>query len=120
MSDGVGATTASKPGQITRAPRTSTSSTRKISPTSPPHRVEAVLVVVELLAGLGRELEIRPFDDGVDRAGLLAQAAVDALHHVDVVARGAAGAVIAARAGLDGDRLGRTDRLAQLAGDAAL
>src|SRR5208282_1721226 len=36
------------------------------------------------------------------------------------VAYGAAGAVIAARAGLDGDRLRRTNRLAQLAGDAAL
>src|SRR5262249_13554869 len=44
----------------------------------------------------------------------------DALHHVDVVARGPTGAVVAARAGFDGDRLRRTDRLAQLAGDAAL
>src|ERR1041385_9497184 len=83
-------------------------------------REQALLVVVELLARLGGELEVRPLDDGVDRAGLLAHAAVDALHHVDVVAGGAAGAVVAARAGLDGDRLGRTDRLAQLAGDAAL
>src|SRR5215467_12832590 len=83
-------------------------------------REQALLVVVELLARLGRELEVRPLDDGVDRAGLLAQAAVDALHHVDVVAGGAARAVVAARARLDGDRLGRTDRLAQLAGDAAL
>src|SRR5882672_10545728 len=83
-------------------------------------REQALLVVVELLAGLGRELEIRAFDDGVDRAGLLAHAAIDALHHVDVVARGAARAVVAARAGLDGDRLRRADRLAQLAGNAAL
>src|SRR5262249_34828424 len=81
---------------------------------------QALLVVVELLARLGRELEVRALDDGVDRAGLLAHAAVDALHHVDVVARGAPRAVVAARAGLDGNRLGRTDRLAQLAGDAAL
>src|SRR5258707_9802130 len=83
-------------------------------------REQAFLVVVELLARLGRELEIRARDDGVDRAGLLAHAAIDALHHVDVVARGAARAVVAAGAGLDGDRLRRTDRLAQLAGDAAL
>src|SRR6185369_3014634 len=55
-----------------------------------------------------------------DRARLLAQTAIDALHHVDVVARGAAGAVVAARARLDGDRLRRADGLAQLAGDAAL
>src|SRR4051812_46167499 len=59
------------------------------------------------------------FDDGIDRAGLLAEAAIDAFRHVDVVARGAARAVLA-RFGLDGDRLGRANRLAQLASDAAL
>src|SRR6202020_568427 len=46
--------------------------------------------------------------------------AIDAFHHVDVVTHGAAGAVISARAGLDGDGLRRADRLAHLAGDAAL
>src|SRR4029077_5882754 len=56
---------------------------------------------------------------GIDRTGFLAQSAIDALHHVDVVTHGAPGAVVAARAGLDGDRLRRADRLAQLAGDAA-
>src|ERR1700712_373046 len=78
------------------------------------------LVIIEFLARLGREFEIRPLDDGIDRTRFLAQSAIDALHHVDVVAHGAAGAVVAARAGLDGDGLRRTDRLAQLAGDAAL
>src|SRR5258708_37413273 len=82
-------------------------------------REQALLVVVELLARLGGEFEIGALDDGVDRAGLLAQAAIDALHHVDVVARRAARSVVAARAGLDRDRLGRADRLAELAGDAA-
>src|SRR5712692_8420970 len=81
---------------------------------------QALLVVVELLARLGGELEIRAFDDGIDRAGPLAQAAIDAFHHVDVVAGGPPRAVVAARAGLDGDGLARADRLAQLAGDAAL
>src|SRR5712691_3844292 len=81
---------------------------------------QPLLVVVELLARLGGELEVGALDDGVNRAGLLAQPAVDALHHVDVVAGGAAGAVVAARARLDGDRLRRADRLAQLAGDATL
>src|SRR5579872_2728109 len=52
-------------------------------------REQLVLVVEELLAGLGREFEIRSFHDGVDRAGLLAEAAVDALGHVDVVPRSA-------------------------------
>src|SRR5258705_10107063 len=78
------------------------------------------LVIIELLAGLGREFEVRPLDDGIYRTGLLAQSAIDAFHHVDVVAHGAAGAVVAARAGLDRDRLRRADRLAQFAGDAAL
>src|ERR1700722_3688520 len=70
------------------------------------------LVIIEFLAGLGREFEIRALDNGIDRAGLLAQAAIDALHHVDVIAHGAAGTVVAPRAGLDGDGLRRADRLA--------
>ena len=65
----------------------------------------------KLLAGLGGELEVRPLDDGIHRTGLLAEAAVDALRHVDVVARGAPAAVLA-RLGLDGDGERRTDRLA--------
>src|SRR4030095_7590136 len=81
---------------------------------------EFLLVIIKFLARLGGEFEIRSLDDGIDRTGLLAQAAIDAFHHVDVVADGAAGAVVAARPGLDGDRLRRTDRLAQLAGNAAL
>src|SRR5271165_3291753 len=81
---------------------------------------EPILVVEQLLACLGRKFEVRPLDDGVYRACLLAHAAVDAFRHVDVVARRAARAVIAARAGLDRDRLRRADRLAELAGDAAL
>src|SRR5262249_34953702 len=81
---------------------------------------QLLLVEVEFLPRLGRELEVRSFDDGVDRAGLLAKSAIDAFDHVDVVARGAARAVVAARPRLYGDGLRRTDRLAQLAGDAAL
>src|SRR5512147_33024 len=77
------------------------------------------LIVEQFLARLGGELEVRPLDDRIDRAGLLAIAAVDALHHVDVVA-GRPPAAIFARLRLDGDRQRRTDRLAQLTGDAAL
>ena len=54
------------------------------------------LVIIEFLAGLGREFEIRPLDDDIDRTSLLAQTAIDAFHHVDVVAHGAAGAIVAA------------------------
>src|SRR5215471_17808599 len=76
------------------------------------------LGVHQLLARLGREFEVGALDDGIDRAGLLAEAAVDALGHVDVVARGAPAAVVA-RLSLDGNGLRRADRLAELAGDAA-
>src|SRR5690606_41595089 len=51
---------------------------------------QARLVIEQLFAGLGGELAVRPLDDGVHRAGLLAQAAVDAFDHVDVIARRAA------------------------------
>src|SRR5690606_21821586 len=50
----------------------------------------------------------------------LAEAAIDALHHVDVVAGGAPRSVVAPRSRFDGYGLGRADGLAQLAGDAAL
>lgn len=52
----------------------------------------------------GGELEVGPFDDRVHRAGLLTEAAVDALGHVDVVAGGATTAV-RPFLGLDGDGL---------------
>src|SRR5271168_1986560 len=81
---------------------------------------QSLLVVVKLFARLGREFEIRSFADRVDRTGFLAHAAIDALDHVDVVASGAPGAVVASRSRLDRDRLRRADRLAQLTGDAAL
>jgi hypothetical protein len=58
-------------------------------------------------------------DDGVHRAGLLAEAAVDAFEQVDVVARGAPRA-IGAHIRVDGDGQRRAHRLAQLAGNAAL
>ena len=59
------------------------------------------------------------FDDGVDRAGFFAEAAEDALGQIDVVARGAAGAV-GALFRFDGDGECRADGFAQFAGDAAL
>src|ERR1700733_14954130 len=85
-----------------------------------PFAQKSLLVVVKLLARFGGVFEVRTLDDGVDRAGLLAQPAIDAFDHINVVAGGTAGAVVPARAGLDGDGLRRTDRLAELAGNAAL
>src|SRR5262245_36190023 len=83
-------------------------------------REQALLVVVELLARFGGEFEIGSLDNRIDGAGFLAQPAIDAFHHIDVVTGCSPRAVVAARAGLDGDCLRRTDRLAQLAGNAAL
>src|SRR5688572_20475534 len=77
------------------------------------------LVVEQFLPRLGGIFEVRALDDRVDRAGFLAQPAIDAFDHVDVVAGGAAAAVLA-RLGLDRDGERRADRLAQFAGDAAL
>src|SRR5579883_1134165 len=82
-------------------------------------RKQLLLVVEELLARLGSEFEIGSLDDRIDRAGFLAEATIDAFRHVDVVARRAPAAILA-RLGLDGDGERRTDRLAELAGDAAL
>src|SRR6204780_3936516 len=81
---------------------------------------QPILVVVQFFARLGGELEIRPFDDRVHGTGLLAHSAIDALYHIDVIASGAARAVVAARSSLDRDRLRGTDRLAELASDATL
>src|SRR6516165_178673 len=82
-------------------------------------REKQLLVVVKLLGRLSRELEIRSQHDGVNRAGFLAEAAVDAFHHVDVESGGPASAVVAPRPRLDGDSLRRADCLTQLAGDAS-
>src|SRR5690606_10023305 len=57
------------------------------------------------------------FDDRVDRAALLAEAAEDALEQIDVVASRAARAVLARR-GVDRDRERGAHGLAQLARDA--
>jgi hypothetical protein len=81
---------------------------------------QPVLLVEKLFSRLHSELQIRPLDDGVNQARLLTEAAIDALDHVEVVAGGASHAVVAARVGLDGDRLRGTYRFAKLAGDAAL
>ncbi len=77
------------------------------------------LVIVEFFAGFRRKFEIRSFDNRIHRACFLTEAAINALHHVDVIANRAPCTVIAARTGFNGDRLGRADRLAQFAGNAA-
>lgn len=54
---------------------------------------QLLLVVQQLLVRLRRELEIGALDDRVDGTRLLAESAIDALRHVDVVAGGPSRAV---------------------------
>src|SRR6201987_1482818 len=83
-------------------------------------RKQAFLFLIKVFPGLGWGFEVWTLDDGVDRARLLAHAAIDALDHIDVVAGRAPRAVVPPWSGLDGDRLRRANRFAQFAGNAAL
>ena len=65
-------------------------------------------------------IQVRPFHNGINRTGFLAKSAIDAFDHIDVVSGRAPRAVITTRTGFDGDGLCRTDRLTELARDAAL
>mmetsp|Transcript_21981 Transcript_21981/g.86319 ORF Transcript_21981/g.86319 Transcript_21981/m.86319 type:complete len:280 (+) Transcript_21981:941-1780(+) len=78
-----------------------------------------VLGEVQVAALLAVVFEDAGLDDGVHRAALFAEAAEDALGQVDVVTRRAAAAV-AAHIAFDRDCHGGADRLAELAGNAAL
>jgi len=80
---------------------------------------QLLLIVQELLMCFGGELKVGPFHDGIDGTGLLTVSAVNALGHVDVVPGGPTGPVLSLL-GIDGDGLGGTGRLAELAGDAPL
>jgi len=63
-------------------------------------------------------LQYACLDDGIDRTGLLAETAEDALREIDIVAAGTASAVLTLL-GFDGNRKRRAYRFAELAGDAA-
>src|SRR5207244_5550114 len=77
------------------------------------------LGVVEVPPLLAVVLEDARLDDGIDRAGLLAEAAEDALGEVDVVASGAARSIFSLFTfNMNCQRW--ADGFAQLAGDAAL
>ena len=77
-----------------------------------------LLVVKQLLVEECRVFEVGALDNGVDGASLLAEAAENALGHVDVVLGRATGA-IGSRLRLDRDSESRASSFAQLAGDAA-
>ena len=66
------------------------------------------LVVEQLLAGLGGVLGVGGLNDGVDGARLLAETAVNALGHVDIVL-GSSARSISSLLSLDSDGLGGAD-----------
>src|ERR1700730_7910608 len=72
---------------------------------------QLLLVVEQLLMRLGRELEVRPLDDRIDRTRFLAIAAIDAFRHINVVTGGAPAAILT-RLGLDRNCERRADRFA--------
>lgn len=79
---------------------------------------ELTLIIQQLLPRLRRVLRIGTLHNRIHGTALLAETAVDALGHVDIVA-GRPSASIGTLFGLDGDGLSRADGLAELAGDAA-
>ena len=83
-----------------------------------PIRQQLFLIIQQLLPRLGRILGIRTLHNRIHRTTLLAEAAVNALRHVNIVAGGASAAVLALL-GFDRDGLGRADGFAEFAGDAA-
>lgn len=68
---------------------------------------------------LAHTLQVGPLHNRIHWAGLLAEATVDALSHIDVVARGPPAAILTLLC-LNIDGLSRADGLAELARDAAL
>lgn len=66
------------------------------------------LVIQQLFSCLGGVFGVWTLNDRVDRTGFLAEAAIDALGHVNVVTGSSAGA-IGALLGFDGNSLGRAD-----------
>jgi len=79
---------------------------------------QLLLVVQQLLVRLGGELKVGPLDDGVHRARLLTEAAIDALGHVDVITR-CTSRTVGAFLCLDGDSLCWADCLTQFACNAS-
>ena len=80
---------------------------------------QLLLIVEQLFVEERRVLVVGALDDGINRAGLLAETAEDALGHVDIVFGGATRA-IRTWLRLNDDSECRASSLAQLASDATL
>jgi len=63
-------------------------------------------------------LEDSGFDNGIDRAGLLAESAKNTFGQIDIIAGGAPAAILALLR-INGNGQRRTDRLTEFAGDTA-
>lgn len=72
--------------------------------------LKLTLVVQQLFSGLGGILGVGRFNNGVNGARFLAETAVDALGHVDIVA-GSATRSVSTLFGFNCDGLGRADLL---------
>ena len=79
-------------------------------------REQLLLVIEQLLVRLRRELEVRALNDGIHGTSLLAEAAVNAFGHVDIVSSCATRAVLSFLR-IDRDRLRGTYCLAKLTSD---
>lgn len=78
-----------------------------------------LLIVKQFLSGFRGVLDIGGLDNGIDRAGLLAVAAVDALGHINIVLGGTS-RTINPLFSLNGDGHSRANGFTQLTGNAAL
>jgi hypothetical protein len=78
---------------------------------------QLLLVIQQLLPCLSRVLGIWSLHDGIHRTALLAEAAIDAFRHIDIVARCAA-ATVRAFLCFNCDGLGWANGFAEFAGDA--
>lgn len=78
---------------------------------------QLLLVIQQLLSRFGGILGIRTLDDSIDWTTFLAEAAVDAFSHINVVASGTTRAVLALF-GLNSDGAGGTDGFTELASNA--
>jgi hypothetical protein len=80
---------------------------------------QLLLVVQKLLVCLCGVLVVRSLDNSINRAGLLAETAVNALGHVNIVTGRATGSILTGLS-LNGNGLGGADGLTKLTGNAAL
>ena len=76
-------------------------------------------IVEKFLVQKCRVFEVRSFNDSIDRAGLGAETAENALGHINIILSGSSRAVWS-WLGLDDDGKGWAGGLAELAGDASL